>query len=82
MNIISFAAMGTDKYKAAHHKYRIPEKMLFLFVFLGGGIGATAGMYLFHHKTKHWYFKIGFPAITITEYVLFIILTSKAAILN
>ena len=47
---------------------RIPEKTLFLFVLLGGGIGGTAGMFVFRHKTKHWYFKLGFPAITVLEY--------------
>ena len=30
---------------------------------LGGSAGAWAGMYLFHHKTKHWYFVVGMPLI-------------------
>jgi len=24
-------------------------------------------MYLFHHKTKHWYFVVGMPAILILQ---------------
>ena len=34
-----------------------------LFSLLGGSAGAWAGMYLFHHKTKHWYFVVGMPLI-------------------
>lgn len=67
VNGIAFFLMGYDKYKAVHHKWRVPEKGLFLPVLLGGGLGGTAGMYVFHHKTKHWYFKIGFPLILLLE---------------
>ena len=28
---------------------------------LGGSLGALAGMRLFHHKTRHWYFVWGIP---------------------
>ena len=45
------------------------EKMLFLCSLLGGSIGTWAGMYLFHHKTKHWYFVIGMPVILILQIV-------------
>lgn len=75
INIVSFAAMGVDKRRAVKNKWRIPEKTLFLFVLLGGGIGGTAGMYLFHHKTKHWYFAAGFPLIAVVEYALIIYLS-------
>ena len=69
INIISLFAMGVDKRRAVKNKWRISEKALFLFVVLGGGIGGTIGMYMFHHKTKHWYFVLGFPLITIIEYI-------------
>jgi uncharacterized membrane protein YsdA (DUF1294 family) len=64
--------MGIDKYKAKHNKWRIKEKLLFTFVILGGGIGGTLGMFCFHHKTKHWYFRFFFPFITIVEAVLLV----------
>ena len=48
--------MGIDKWKARKQAWRIPEKTLFLISILGGSIGSIAGMYTFHHKTKHWYF--------------------------
>lgn len=63
INIISFILMYSDKKRAQKHKWRIKESTLFLSAFLGGGIGAIAGMYIFRHKTKHWYFKIGMPLI-------------------
>lgn len=69
INIISFLAMYSDKQKSMKKKWRTPEKVLFLYVFLGGGIGGTIAMHLFHHKTKHWYFKYGFPIITIIEFI-------------
>lgn len=68
ISIASFASMGIDKKRAVKHKRRTPEKTLFLFVLLGGGLGGTLGMYFFRHKTKHWYFAIGFPFISIIEY--------------
>ena len=56
-----FVLMWLDKFKARTGRWRISEKTLFLFALLGGAIGGTAGMFLFHHKTKHWYFRFLFP---------------------
>jgi uncharacterized membrane protein YsdA (DUF1294 family) len=67
MNLIGLAVMGIDKSKAKHHVWRIPEKVLFLVSLLGGSIGTWAGMYIFRHKTRHWYFVIGMPAILILQ---------------
>ncbi len=63
VNFVACIAMGIDKRKAKKHRRRIPERMLFLFPLLGGSIGGLVGMYVFHHKTRHWYFRIGFPLI-------------------
>ena len=43
------------------------EKTLFLVSILGGSIGTWAGMYLFRHKTKHWYFVVGMPLILVLQ---------------
>ena len=67
MNIIGIAVMGIDKSRAKRHAWRIPEKVLFLVSLLGGSIGTWAGMYIFRHKTKHWYFVVGMPAILILQ---------------
>ena len=67
INIIAFAMMGIDKAKARRKEWRIPEANLFLSAILGGSIGAIAGMQHFRHKTKHWYFVVGMPAILILQ---------------
>ena len=70
MNLLGVAIMGIDKSKAKRGAWRIPEKVLFLVSFLGGSIGTWAGMYLFRHKTKHWYFVVGMPLIVILHIVV------------
>ena len=57
--------MWLDKKRAIENKWRIPEKTLFLIALIGGGIGTTVGMYLFRHKTKHWYFVLGMPSLAV-----------------
>ena len=58
INLISFILYGLDKYKAIHNMWRIPEIVLILVSFLGGGIGSILGMIVFRHKTKKLSFKI------------------------
>ena len=72
INIIGFLAMLIDKKKAERGSWRIPEKTLFIFTLLGGGIGTISGMYLFRHKTKKLKFTIGFPVILISEVALIV----------
>ncbi|MBR3630198.1 MAG: DUF1294 domain-containing protein [Oscillospiraceae bacterium] len=56
MSVIAFISYGRDKRLAREKTWRTPEKVLLLLGFLGGGFGAVAGMEVFRHKTKHWYF--------------------------
>lgn len=76
-NVAAFLLMGIDKLKAVHGAWRISEKMLFLFPLLGGAPGGTLGMYLFHHKTQHWYFAYGLPLLAIVQIVVIIALKAK-----
>ncbi len=69
INIIGFFIMWLDKRKAIKGSWRTSEKTLFIITALGGGIGTTAGMYAFRHKTQKIQFVIGFPFITILEIV-------------
>ena len=69
MNIVGFLLMGIDKYKAKKKLWRVPEKVLFLSAILGGAVGVYAGMLFFRHKTKHWYFMTGVPAILLAEVI-------------
>lgn len=70
MNLAGLFLMGLDKRRARRHMWRIPEKTLFLVSLAGGSAGALCGMYMFRHKTKHWYFVIGFPAILLFQIIL------------
>ena len=77
-SILAFVLMGVDKWKARRERWRVPEKTLFLAAALGGllysfltiTLGAILGMYAFRHKTRHWYFKWGLPAILIAQLAL------------
>ena len=35
-----------------------------------GAVGGLLGMRRFRHKTKHWYFKLGLPALLVVQIVL------------
>ena len=69
-NVITFAAYGMDKYKAKKNKWRIPESSLILSAFLGGALGAFAGMKIFRHKTLHTQFRILIPLALILWIVI------------
>lgn len=74
MNLIGFALMGIDKYRAKKRSFRIPEATLFIVAIIGGSIGSIIGMYAFRHKTRHWYFVYGMPFILILQIIFFIFL--------
>lgn len=80
INLTAFAIFGIDKKRAKQGQWRIPEKTLFLSAILGGSIGAILGMYIFHHKTKHWYFQFGIPAIMIVQIAAVYWLSQKGVI--
>lgn len=69
INIIGFIAMGLDKAKAKAKAWRISEKTLLGIAVIGGSPGVWLGMNRFRHKTKHWYFKYGVPAVFFVELV-------------
>lgn len=70
MNLISFALMAYDKHCAKAGKWRVPEKTLFLAAACFGGLGGVLGMTLCRHKTKHWYFRVFFPAFLVIQIIL------------
>ncbi|MCM1257715.1 MAG: DUF1294 domain-containing protein [Roseburia sp.] len=74
MNLVGLCLMGLDKFKARRHLWRISEKTLFLVSIFGGSIGTWAGMYLFMHKTRHWYFVVGMPLILVVHVAVFVYL--------
>ena len=73
--VIGFCLMGLDKHRARTRQWRVPEKILFGAALLGGSAGAWAGMYVFHHKTRHWYFVVGIPLILAAQLALAVYFT-------
>ncbi len=70
INLIGFALMGIDKDRSRLAKWRVSEANLFIVAVLGGSIGSLAGMFYFHHKTKHPAFFIGMPLILVIQLIL------------
>ncbi len=70
MSVVTFIICGVDKFAAQHQNRRVPEKVLFLLAAAGGSIGLYLGMFTFRHKTKHWYFVVGVPAIILLQSAL------------
>ena len=66
VNLVVFAMYGIDKWKAIHHKWRIPEATLIGAAFFGV-VGALFGMIVFHHKIRKPKFYISVPLIMILD---------------
>lgn len=77
INAVGFYIMGEDKRRAKKHEYRISERTLWLTAAFGGAIAMTIAMYVFHHKTKHTSFKLGFPTLAIVHAALIIYLLAN-----
>ena len=54
---------GGLKRRARRGEWRVRERTFFLLALLGGALGGVAGMRVFRHKTRHWYFRYGLPTI-------------------
>ena len=70
LSLAGFVLMGMDKWKAKRGAWRVRERTFFLLAALGGSPGAILGMWAFRHKTRHWYFKFGLPAIFVAQLAL------------
>ena len=70
ISLLLFVLMGVDKAKAKRGSRRVPEATLFFLAVVGGSLGGLLGMAVFHHKTLHKSFRIGFPVILIAQLAL------------
>lgn len=73
MSIITFFLMFSDKRRAISHRWRISEKMLLFFSFLGGALGGLCGMFLFRHKTQHLSFRVLLPLFFLLHCILIVV---------
>lgn len=70
VNLLAFILYGIDKKRARNREWRISERTLIGIAVIGGCVGANLGMHVFHHKTRHWYFRYGLPVILIIQLLL------------
>ena len=77
VNVVTFALYGIDKYRAKKGRWRIPERTLLLLPLLGGSVGGILGMAAFHHKTRHWYFRVGLPVMFLLQAALAVYLAAR-----
>ena len=71
VNLWAFGLMWLDKRRSKRKgARRVRERTLFLSALLGGSLGAVLGMRAFRHKTQHWYFVWGMPAILVLQIVM------------
>ena len=82
LNILGLSLMGIDKWKARKGAFRIPEAPLFIIAIIGGSVGSILGMYIFRHKTRHWYFVWGMPAILALQLLSVYLLTHSSLTLQ
>lgn len=72
INLVSFIAFFSDKQKSKKDKWRIKEKTLHTYSFMGGVFGSILAMVLFHHKTRKPEFVIiTFIALILTIFLLY-----------
>ena len=67
INIVTFCLFGIDKSAAKAGRERIPNKVLLGLAVAGGSAGALAGMLVFRHKTRKWYYASVVPLLLIAH---------------
>lgn len=58
MSLSEIVLYKVDKERSKKGAWRVKESALLGISILGGSAGAVLAMHLFHHKTRHWYFKV------------------------
>lgn len=68
ITVVTFLTFGYDKAVAGKtSRTRVPENILHTLVFLGGTVGALAGMSIFRHKTVKSSFRKKFWGVVIVQ---------------
>lgn len=70
VNLVSFFLMWSDKRRAVKGTWRIRERTLLLFDFLGGSLLGLAAMLLLRHKTRSLKFRILVPLFLLCNILL------------
>ena len=71
--VVTFLTYGYDKLIAGSGRTRVPEKVLLGLAFIGGTLGALAGMWLFRHKTAKESFRLKFWLVVAAQIVVLVV---------
>lgn len=71
LTVGTFLLFGLDKFQAGHRHVRVPEKLFYLTVALGGSVGALFGMYMFRHKTRKTEFQFVIILLILLQLAIF-----------
>lgn len=77
-NLLVALLYGLDKWKSKRGAWRIPEKVLLIFAFLLGAVGAAVGMILFHHKSAKWKFRLLVPLALLLNLAVFVLFFTES----
>lgn len=67
VSLVTAVITVADKIKAGKGSFRIPEKTLLIFAFLGGSVAEYITMKCIRHKTLHKKFMLGLPLIMLFQ---------------
>jgi len=70
ITVVTFLTFGYDKVIAGKNRTRVPESVLLSLVFLGGTVGALAGMSIFRHKTVKSAFRRRFWGVVAVQVIV------------
>ncbi len=66
-NIVAFFMVGMDKRKSVQGNERVPEVFFFVWSIFFASLGVLLGMFVFHHKTRKWYFPFGISILLLEQ---------------
>ena len=69
-----------DKSRARRHRWRVPERTLWLVAVLGGSLATYVTMLVIRHKTLHRRFMWGLPLLMVAQTVLLFFLQKMCII--
>lgn len=70
INVFAYLLYAEDKHRAYLGEWRIPEWLLILIAFIGGGLGSLMAMLMFRHKTRHKKFMICIPIFLVVQIII------------
>ncbi|TFC24636.1 DUF1294 domain-containing protein [Cryobacterium sp. TMT1-3] len=77
-SLICFGLYATDKRRARNGSWRVPERTLLFWGFLGGWPGAIVAQQVLRHKTQKTSFRTAFWITVVLNVGLFVALSSPA----